>query len=247
MLWYDVIGEGEPLLLVHGAGDSSKVFRESGVVDELAADFKVILLDLTGMGQSERVSAVSPTQWCEDVLSVLDAVGEESAHLGGVSLGSRIVARVALEHPARVRTLFLDWPVTAIDQRGERELVSAFTDLDNHPWRPRWERGHGSDWREVLDFYARARTDRNLQQYLTLRPHLAEIQAPVLICRGDLDDGVHPLDQALEWHRAANRSWLWITPGSQMQGTHELAPRELAEVYHRFVVEMKSSEAVSSH
>lgn len=241
-----VLGEGPPVLLLPGAVASGRYFTHFGLAPLLARDFRVILPDLTGMGASARVEKVSPTQWCEDVLSVLEALGLDRVHLGGVSLGSRIAGRFALEHPGRVLTLLADSPIVAVDPAGEAFLARFFAHPDEAPEHARagWLEMHGEDWRDVLAFYARTRADQALQEYLTLRPHLAAIVAPTLITRGDLDDRAHPLAQALEWHSAAAGSWLWIAPGARASATARDVPDQLAQVYRSFLARAASVRAV---
>lgn len=233
------LGEGAPVLLLAGAVASGRYFTHFGLAPLLARDFRVILPDLTGMGASARVDGVSPTQWCEDVLSVLDHLEVERVHLGGVSLGSRVAGRFALEHPERVLTLLADSPIVAVDRAGEDFLAHFFSHPDEAPEHARagWLEMHGEDWRDVLAFYAAVRADHALQEYLTLRPHLAKIAAPTLITRGDLDDRAHPIAQALEWHAAAARSWLWIAPGARASSTARDMPDRLAHVYRSFLAQ----------
>jgi pimeloyl-ACP methyl ester carboxylesterase len=238
-LYYEIDGDGDAVVLCPGAASSSVNFTESGFSSLLAEQFKVVLYDYTGMGKSGRVNEVSPSQWCEDIVSVLDAAGIEKAHLAGVSLGSRIAARVALDHPERVLTLTVDAPITHVDTAGDAALTAQFENPDASPRADSWARMHGEDWRDVIRFYGRARADQALQSHLTLRPHLAEIKAPTLITRGDHDDAVHPLVQALEWHAGAVDSWLWLAPGSATSSTISEFPRQFIETFTAFVTAKK--------
>jgi pimeloyl-ACP methyl ester carboxylesterase len=111
-LYYEVVGAGEPLLLVHGAAAAGSQFKQNNFHAELSSRFRVITLDLTGLGHSSRVASVRPAQWCDDVVNVLDAAGADRAHVYGVSLGARVAGRVALDYPARVISLTVDAPIT---------------------------------------------------------------------------------------------------------------------------------------
>lgn len=47
-----------------------------------------------------------------------------------------------------------------------------------------WRELHGDDWRDAVAFYGEIRSEPRFQDYYTLRPHLAEITVPALVCRG---------------------------------------------------------------
>ena len=85
---YDRMGEGEPLLLLHGTGGSRRHWRP--VVDGLAARHDVIAVDLPGHGQSDPPQAGrdhSPVGYAAQLVEFLDELGIERAHVAGDSVG----------------------------------------------------------------------------------------------------------------------------------------------------------------
>lgn len=105
---YEVSGEGDPLILVHGSGLSKGTWRGLGYLRDLERQFTVIALDLRGHGRSGKphdVDAYQPPRFIEDVLGVLDAVGAPKAHYVGYSIGARIGLRIAAASPERLTTL----------------------------------------------------------------------------------------------------------------------------------------------
>lgn len=101
-------GEGEPLLLLHGFGESTYSWRK--VVPDLSAHYRTIAIDLHGFGYTERPK--EPAAYSRDgqlrlILSVLDALGIESAHVAGHSYGGALTLALAALHPERVRSLIL--------------------------------------------------------------------------------------------------------------------------------------------
>ncbi len=105
---YEVGGEGEPLLLVHGSGLSKGTWRGLGYLRDLERDFTVVSLDLRGHGRSGKphdAASYRPELFVGDVDAVLDAEGLGPVHYVGYSFGARIGLRVALEEPERLRTL----------------------------------------------------------------------------------------------------------------------------------------------
>jgi pimeloyl-ACP methyl ester carboxylesterase len=233
-IYYDDVGSGAPVVMIHGAATSSKVY--DGLTSRLVAQFRCIRLDLRGLGRSDRVDAVSPTAWCDDAMALLDHLEIDEAHLLGCSLGARIAGRLVLDHPERFGTLTVDAPLVAVAQSANSQLNTRFSNLDNPAPvdRRRWRLFHGADWREAVSFYFRARNDPALQNHLTLRPHLASIALPTLITRGDIDDNVHPLSHAIEWHAARPSSWLWIAPGTPFSAAQNQAAA-FARVFSTFV------------
>ena len=74
----------------------------------LADDFRVVLVDNRGVGESDAPDGpYSVPLLTDDVVAVLDAAGIERAHVFGVSLGGFIAQELALSHPERVHRLVL--------------------------------------------------------------------------------------------------------------------------------------------
>lgn len=236
-IYYEEHGRGEPLLLIHGAAASGRWFRE--LVPLLAADHRVIVPDLRGLGRSQRISVLErPQVWVEDMWRVLDAVDVDVATIVGVSLGSRIAGRMALEQPDRVRSLIVDAPIIGLSSHGNASLNNTFSAVDEHSEQAReWRMLHGDDWRTAVEFYAHTRGAPGFQEYYTLRPHLPELNVPTLVCRGDLDDAVHPVDDVFVWHKQAPNTQLWIVPGlSQSSAIQERCP-QFVEAVNTFLAQ----------
>lgn len=210
---YEDQGQGDPVLLIHGAAASGRWFGD--LVSQLARRYRMIVPDLRGLGRSARVAPLErPQVWVEDLWRLLDLLGLDRVHVAGVSLGSRIAGRLVLDDAARVRTLTVDAPIVGLSNSGNASLNSVFTEVDPDSDQAReWQQLHGDDWRDAVAFYAATRSTAEFQEYFTLRPHLSEIDVPTLVCRGDLDDSIHPVDDAFIWHKQAPNTELFIAPG----------------------------------
>lgn len=103
-------GQGDPIVLVHGFASSSRInWVDTGWVALLAkSGFRVIALDNRGHGSSDKpydLEAYGAPLMAEDVRRLLDHLAIERADVMGYSMGARISAFLALNHPARVRSL----------------------------------------------------------------------------------------------------------------------------------------------
>jgi pimeloyl-ACP methyl ester carboxylesterase len=107
-LYYEVHGEGPALLLSHGYSATSQMWR--GQIEALSKDFKLIVWDMRGHGQSDYPAdpgAYSEAATVADMAALLDAAGARSAIVGGLSLGGYMSLAFHLAHPERVRALLI--------------------------------------------------------------------------------------------------------------------------------------------
>jgi len=106
-LRYRKTGTGDPVLLLHGIGQSLEDWNEQH--ERLSARHTVISLDLPGFAYSERVSGAATLARLADVLpAFLDAVGVRGPlPVMGNSLGGAVAMKLAADHPERVSALVL--------------------------------------------------------------------------------------------------------------------------------------------
>src|SRR3712207_3608974 len=103
-------GRGEPLVFLHGTGDSW--FSFSRLLPLLPARYRAYAFSQRGHGDSERPAAgYALDDFAADVAAFLDAVGVERATLVGHSTGTIIARRVAEARPERVARLVLLSPI----------------------------------------------------------------------------------------------------------------------------------------
>ena len=121
---YLAAGEGQPLVLLHGAGDNSLDWR--WVLPVLARKHRVYAPDLPGSPDSARPAAdYSPAFFERFVAAFVDALGIGRATFIGNSLGGLVALRFALSEPARVTALVL------VDSAGLGRAVNpAFTSVN---------------------------------------------------------------------------------------------------------------------
>jgi 3-oxoadipate enol-lactonase len=105
-LYYEVHGEGEPLLAVMGLAADTLAWALQ--VPAFSASHQTIIFDNRDAGQSSECGgAYEVADMAQDALALADALELDSFHLLGVSMGGAIAQEIALAAPARVRTLTL--------------------------------------------------------------------------------------------------------------------------------------------
>ncbi|MHA7884861.1 alpha/beta fold hydrolase [Nitratireductor rhodophyticola] len=105
-------GQGDPILLIHGFASTHYVnwVAPGWVITLRDAGFRVIALDNRGHGRSTKShdeAVYTPRKMAGDAAALLDHLDIPKAHVMGYSMGARISAFLALEHPSKVATLIL--------------------------------------------------------------------------------------------------------------------------------------------
>ena len=107
-LYYEVHGQGPVLLLTHGYSATSQMW--AGQVEALSKSHTLVTWDMRGHGQSdypEDPAAYSEAATVADMAALLDAVGAETAIVGGLSLGGYMSLAFHRAHQERVRALLI--------------------------------------------------------------------------------------------------------------------------------------------
>lgn len=103
---YERVGEGSPLLFVHGAGDDHRVWRPQAAA--LADEFTVVCWDEPGAGRSSDVPAdFGLADYANCLAALIQALGLGPAHVAGLSWGGTVVQELYRHHPRLVATLIL--------------------------------------------------------------------------------------------------------------------------------------------
>lgn len=106
-LYYETHGSGPPLVLIMGIGYDATLW-ELNQVGFLSGYFQTIIFDNRDVGRSDR--ATDPYRiddMADDVVSLLDHLEIDQAHVLGLSMGGMIGLACAINHPDRVQTLIL--------------------------------------------------------------------------------------------------------------------------------------------
>ncbi|MBQ4800431.1 alpha/beta hydrolase [Pseudoalteromonas sp. MMG006] len=115
---YQEVGEGTPLLLLHGIPTNKYLWRN--IIPELAKSHKVIAPDLLNYGESDMPedTDVSINAQCRIITKFMDSLGITKAHIAAHDIGGGIAQLIALNHPEKVNGLILidsicfdSWPI----------------------------------------------------------------------------------------------------------------------------------------
>jgi aminoacrylate hydrolase len=155
-LYYEVHGDGPPLLIITGLGGLAAFWHPH--LDALAASFRIILYDHRGCGQSSlKPIAFSVEQMAADALALMHHLDLERVSIAGHSTGGAIGQVLAIEHSARLERLMLcaSWPGSdpyfdllfhvrsnVLKSQGPAEYIRQ-TVLFGRP--PEWLRDHPED------------------------------------------------------------------------------------------------------
>ena len=211
-LHYEVVGEGEPLLWLHGfmgAGPDWKYIFEAGP----PAGYRLIAPDLRGHGASTNPSGeFSFRQAARDVLAVLDHLHIEHVKAIGLSGGGIALLHLATIASARVSSMVLvSAPPYFPDET--RAIQREFSPVMMSPVEMdlmRQRHKHGEPQIEQLFAYARAMADTTDDVNFTPQL-LSTITAETLIVFGDRDP-LYPVSIAFELRAGIPRSYLWVVP-----------------------------------
>lgn len=105
-IYYEIHGEGEPLLLIMGYSGNSRWWYPQ--IPGLSREYQAIAFDNRGTGQSDKPDIPYTTEtMAGDALGLLEALATDAAHIYGVSMGGMIAQEFALRYPDKVISLIL--------------------------------------------------------------------------------------------------------------------------------------------
>jgi pimeloyl-ACP methyl ester carboxylesterase len=243
---YTVDGAGPPLVLVHGASSSGDA-DFAAQLPALAGGFRCHVPDARGHAGTRWDAADGfRYEWLvDDLAAFVDALGLETFHLLGFSMGAATALGYAVRHPERLRTLVL---VGLSPEREPRASVARRLfdpdRIERHD--PAWAaelsarhdpvQGPGA-WRRLLPAVARDVADQELHA----PAELVRIDCPVLVAVGDRDPFV-PVDQAWRLKRQLPDARLFVAPACG----HEVLLRKPALATEALAGFYRSTEATAA-
>ena len=105
-MYYEVIGEGDPVVLLHGFLETGSMFKP--FVDDLSAHYRLIIPDLRGHGGSTNPSGdFTMRQSAKDVFGLMDHLALDRIKAIGVSTGAMTLLHMATQQPNRIEAMVL--------------------------------------------------------------------------------------------------------------------------------------------
>ncbi len=132
-IYYEVEGQGPPLVLAHGGTQNLNLWRAMGITRALGEGFQLVLFDIRGHGLSDKPHGKSSygTKTADDVVAVLDDLKIAKANFLGYSSGALIGFMLAKAYPER----FLSFIVGGMSPYGFPDGMVKMTQEAAEPFR----------------------------------------------------------------------------------------------------------------
>lgn len=156
-LYYEIHGEGAPVLLLHGLGSTAQDWELQ--VPLFAQKYQVVTVDVRGHGRSTKPAGpYSIPQFAADIATFCDALHLQSVHLLGISMGGMIAFQMAMDRPDLLRSLI---------------IVNSYPEVVARNWQDRvtWYRRH-----VIIRLFGMKRLGAYLGKSLFPELHQAELQ-----------------------------------------------------------------------
>lgn len=201
-MYYEVHGEGEPIVLIHGAYMTVETNWGAMIPALTAAGRQVIAMDLQAHGQtSDRDTPIRYESMADDVAALMDHLKIHDAAVFGYSMGGGVAIRLAMQHPEKVNRLVVAAASIRYDALpdGFKEMIETIT--------PEMFAGSGFDAPHTaiaatpggFATLVNKLKDLDLQDFAWPEDEVAKIDVPTLLIFGDAD--VVKIEHAAELHR----------------------------------------------
>ncbi|SHH21694.1 alpha/beta fold hydrolase [Thermosipho atlanticus] len=198
-LYYETMGNGEPLLMIHGNTASSIMLKEEALY--YSKYYKVILIDMIGHGKSKRLKVFPEDYWYENVkiLSKLcDKLNLNKINILGVSGGAILGLNFAIYNSQIVNKVIADSFIgekltlqEAYKIKDEREIAKR-NGVDQF-----WKSMHGEEWETVVDADSKMLINYAKKYGDNFKNNLDKITCPVLITGSLKDNLINDIDKKL--------------------------------------------------
>ena len=204
-IFYKEVGNGEPLIMLHGDTASSTMFEK--LISLYQEHFRVILMDFLGNGKSDRVDKFPANLWiaqAQQVVALIDHLRIKKVNVLGTSGGAWVAVNTALERPDLINKVIADsFDGRTLDKDFAKNLLQerAFAKKDTFAKRF-YEWCQGKDWEKVVDLNTVALTECAEKQLPLFSKPLETLSVPILFI-GSLQDEMCRKD-ILEEYKAMN-------------------------------------------
>jgi pimeloyl-ACP methyl ester carboxylesterase len=211
---YETVGQGEPLLVVHGWSGNAEYFAP--LLEELSKRYRLIIPALRGHGRSTNPSgSFTIRQAAQDVGGLLQHLGLQGVRAIGASAGGLTLLHLALQDPAALERMILVGVGTHFPPHCRESMAASDAGSYSAAWwdvmRERHE--YGDDQIRAIAGYLQelAETDGDVAFTPEL---LATVRTRTFIVQGD-SDWCFPTPLVAEMHQAIPEATLWVIPGGE--------------------------------
>ncbi len=209
-MYYEVHGTGEPLIVLHGAGDSIETMKH-GIV-ALSKHYRVIAVDTRGHGRTtDSDQPFSNELFAKDIIELMTLLEIDRAHILGLSDGGVTGLTIAINYPDRINKLVTIGANFTPDGLTDMvvEFISNSENVGEVPVSSVYEKyaPDPSQW----PILTKKLWQMNLSGPNYKQQDLEKIQAPVLVMMGERDKFIR-VEHTEELHRMIPDSTLFIVP-----------------------------------
>jgi pimeloyl-ACP methyl ester carboxylesterase len=211
-MYYEIHGEGEPLVLIHGGGSTIQT-TFGNIIPLLAKHRQIIAMDLQAHGRTgDRPTPLSFEQDADDVVALLNHLNISKADFLGYSNGGHTLLEIALRHSFLVNKMIIAssfYKREAAVPQFWAGFDTATIDVMPQPLKDEFLKVN-NDEKALLNMF-----NKDVQKMKGFKgwtdEQMKSITAPVLIINGNNDVG--SVEHAVEMHRVMPNAQLLILPG----------------------------------
>lgn len=203
-MYAEVYGQGQPLLFIHGNGESGGTFFKQ--VPYFSKKYKVIIADSRAQGKSvDNGDSLTYEMMADDYAALLDAMKIDSAYVVGWSDGGINGLLLAIHHPEKVKKLAITGAnlrpdTTAVPRELWDMITPIYIELKNKPDKNEMENAGYKLLHLLVEMEPIPLTD------------LQKISCPTLVIGGDHD--LIKEEHTMEIYKNIPNAYLWILPNS---------------------------------
>jgi len=251
---YEIEGQGENLILIHGAFDNLDMWYNQ--VPIFSKDYRVITYDIRGFGKTEsRETEYSVLLFTEDLYQFTKAIGIDNTICIGFSLGGSIAVQLAIDHPELVKALVLTnssaglpiaTPSPKAMERGQQilelldkgDIGTAAELMASVAFSPDFKSKNPVEFEKFVKSKLQNDPHQLAQVMRSLRggagaPDISRLKCPTLLIIGEYDSGMGP-DRGKQLQQAIPNSRLVILAAGHS------SPFEAPDEFNRAVLEFLS-------
>jgi pimeloyl-ACP methyl ester carboxylesterase len=210
-IYYEIHGEGEPLVLLHGFTMSHDMWGEW--IEDLSKNYKLIIPDLRGHGNSTNPSnEFTHKESAKDIYALLDILNIDQFNAIGFSSGGMTLTHMATMDTSRIRAMILIGSTSFFPEPcRDIQRSTSYENIDEgymnylkeqHPRGETQIRNLLTQFKNMADSY----DDMNFTN-----PYLSSIRSSTLVIHGDRD-AFFAVDIPVNSYKSIPNSYLWIVP-----------------------------------